>query len=270
MGAVVGALFVYPVKSCRGIALDRAQVEPRGLRHDRRWMIVDGEGMMVTQRTQPTLAQVEVVVDEEQAALVLHAPGPGTLRLALAPRDGTAARVRIWSSEVEALDTGEEASRWASGLLGAPASVVFMPDQARRGINADYGRVGDVVSFADGFPMLVTSTASLDDLNARLDRPVPMNRFRPNLVVDGSSAWAEDQWKSARVGEVPVRLPKACDRCVITTTDQVTGERGVEPLRTLATFRKTGKKVYFGINAIPDAVGSIAVGDPFTVVESQG
>jgi len=265
---VVCALFIYPVKSCRGIALERAEVQARGLRHDRRWMIVDAEGMMVTQRTEPRLAQVEVVVDPEREALLLNAPGPGALRLPLAPRQEAAARVRIWSSEVAAVHAGEEASRWASDLLGARASIVFMPDETERSVKTEYGKEGDMVSFADGFPMLVVSTASLDDLNARLAHPVPMNRFRPNIVVDGSEAWAEDRWRRARVGDVPVRLPKPCDRCVITTTDQQTGERGVEPLRTLATFRRTAGKVYFGVNAIPDALGPIAVGDPFIVLES--
>jgi uncharacterized protein len=267
MPAVRG-LFIYPVKSCRGIALVRAEVEPRGLLHDRRWMIVDEEGIMVTQRTEPRLAQVEVTVDPEREALFLSAPGPGMLRLPVAPREGARVRVRVWRSEVEALDAGDEASRWATRLLGASASIVFMADPAARAVKAEHGREGDVVSFADGFPMLVVNTASLDDLNARLERPVPMNRFRPNVVVDGFAAWAEDSWRRARIGEIPVRLPKACDRCVVTTTDQQTGDRGIEPLRTLATFRKTGGKVYFGINAIPDARGAIAVGDPFTVVES--
>jgi len=266
---VVRALFIYPVKSCQGIQLDRAEVVARGLRRDRRWMIVDAEGTMISQRTEPRLAQVAVRVDEERERLLLNAFGPGALHLPLAPSQGATARVRVWSSEVEALDAGDEASRWASSLLGARASIVFMPDQAERPVKAEYAQKGDVVSFADGFPILVANTASLDDLNARLDRPVPMNRFRPNVVVDGFAAWAEDQWQRARVGEVPVRLPKPCDRCAITTTDQQTGERGVEPLRTLATFRRTAGKVYFGVNAIPDALGSIAVGDPFTVLEPQ-
>jgi uncharacterized protein YcbX len=175
--------------------------------------------------------------------------------------------VHVWRDEVEALHTGEEAARWASALLGAPASIVFMPDDVERPVRPDFAKAGDHVSFADAFPLLVATTASLDDLNARLDRPLPMNRFRPNVVVDGCAPWAEDGWRHARVGPVPLRLPKPCDRCVVTTTDQRTGERGVEPLRTMATFRKIEGKVYFGVNAVPDARGSIAVGDPVTVLE---
>jgi uncharacterized protein YcbX len=267
MDAVVRALFVYPVKSCRGIALDRAEVRLRGLRHDRRWMIVDGAGKFVTQREEPRLATVDVTIDEERAALVLSASGHGAVQLSLAPREGERATVHVWSSEVAALHAGDEAARWASALLGAPASIVFMPDAVERPVEPEYARSGDHVSFADAFPMLVATTASLDDLNARLEQPVPMNRFRPNVVVDGSAPWAEDRWRRLRVGTVPVRLPKGCDRCVITTTDQVTGDRGVEPLRTLATFRKIENKVYFGVNAVPDARGTIAVGDAVTVLE---
>jgi uncharacterized protein len=268
VGAVVRALFVYPVKSCRGIALDRAEVEVRGLRHDRRWMIVDEAGTFVTQRTVPRLTQIEVAIDGARAALVLSAPGHPALRLALAPHEGASVPVRVWRDEVEALHAGEEAARWVSAFLRAPASIVFMPDAVERPVRPDFARAGDHVSFADAFPLLVTTTDSLDDLNARLDRPLPMDRFRPNVVVGGCPAWEEDDWRRARIGAVPLRLPKGCDRCVVTTTDQLTGERGVEPLRTMAMFRKwTDSKVYFGVNAVPDAPGRIAVGDRVTVLE---
>lgn len=268
MDARVRALFVYPVKSCRGIALDRAEVETRGLRHDRRWMIVDGEGTFVTQRTAPRLTGIDVAVDEERAALVLSAPGQGALRLALAPHEGENVRVKVWRDEVRALHAGEEAARWASAFLRAPASIVFMSDAVERPVRPDFAREGDHVSFADAFPLLLTSVESLDDLNARLDRPLPMDRFRPNVVVSGGLPWEEDEWRRASVGPVPLRLPKGCNRCVVTTTDQLTGERGVEPLRAMATFRRRPDgKVYFGINAVPDARGTIAVGDPVTVLD---
>lgn len=267
MGMRVSALFIYPVKGCRGIALERAELEARGLRRDRRWLIVDAQRKFVTQRDEPHLALVDVAVDEPASALTLSAPGPGALRLPLALRDGGRVRVQIWRDEVEALDGGAEAAQWASALLGAPASMVHMPEATVRPVRPDFARDGDHVSFADAFPVLVATTASLVDLNARLDRPLPMNRFRPNVVVDGCAAWEEDAWVRARLGPVPVRLPKGCDRCVVTTIDQRTAERGVEPLRKLATFRKREGKVYFGVNAIPDAGGTIAVGDPVTVLE---
>ena len=264
---VVSALFVYPVKSCRGIAVDRAEVEAQGLRHDRRWLIVDEARKHVTQREEPRLARVDVAIDEEGGALVLSAPGHGALHLPLAPAEGATTRVQVWRDEVDALCGGDEASRWVSAFLGARASLVFMPDDVVRPVRPDFAKAGDRVSFADAFPLLVVTAPSLDDLNARLDRPLPMDRFRPNVVVDGCPPWAEDRWRRARVGPVPLRLPKPCDRCVVTTTDQRTGERGIEPLRTLATFRQIEGKVYFGVNAAPDALGWIAVGDRVTVLE---
>jgi uncharacterized protein YcbX len=187
------------------------------------------------------------------------------LRLPLAPDGGRRRSVAIWRDTVDALDAGDEAARWATELLGTPASIVFMPDDVRRAVNPKYAREGDIVGFADAFPLLLATTASLADLNARMERPLPMDRFRPNVVVDGCGAWDEDAWTRVRIGALPVRVLKPCDRCVVTTTDQRTGERGVEPLRTLATFRRRDNDVLFAVNGVPDAEGEIAVGDPFTV-----
>jgi uncharacterized protein YcbX len=261
MAIVVTGLCVYPVKSCRGIALDRASIEARGIRHDRRWLIVDAEGRFVTQRTEPRLALVDVAVAD---ALVLSAPGTGVLRLPLEPR-GDRLRVIVWNDVVDAIDCGAAAARWASSFLGAHASLVYMPDHVRRPVKPAYARPDDIVGFADAFPLLLASTASLDDLNARMTGPVPMDRFRPNVVVSGARAWAEDDWKTMRAGGVTLRVVKPSDRCTIPTVDQRTGERGVEPLRTLATFRRIGNDVYFAQNCIPDGPGTIAVGDEVSV-----
>jgi uncharacterized protein YcbX len=264
-------MFVYPVKSCRGIALERATIERRGLRHDRRWMIVDDMGRFVTQRTEPRLALIETALQGEE--LVLTAPGLPALTLALAgdTQGGAGARrqVTVWRDQVYAVDCGEAASAWIRDWLGRPGSVVFMPDDVERPVNPARARPGDVVGFADAYPLLLTSTSSLDDLNARLEQPVPMDRFRPNLVVSGGAPWSEDGWARLRVGEgeVAFRVAKPCDRCTVTTVDQRTGERGVEPLRTLATFRKNGNDVLFGQNCLPDVLGQIAVGDSVHVLE---
>jgi uncharacterized protein len=289
--ALVSALWVYPVKSCRGIAIERSAVEARGLRNDRRWMIVDGEGTFVTQRTEPRLALVEVGFDRE-GALVLRAPGASEVRVAnvtsvadatsvtaSASVDDTEAprptrRVTVWRDTVDAVDCGPEAARWLTAWLGSEAFLVHMPDDVRRQVKPDYAKASDIVSFADGFPLLVASTSSLDDLNARMGTPLPMNRFRPNIVVTGFAPWAEDGWRRLRVGDVEVRVVKPCARCTITTTDQETGERAsAEPLRTLATFRRDGSDVLFAQNAIPDVTGEpaqIAVGDRVVVLESAG
>jgi uncharacterized protein YcbX len=284
--ALVSGLFVYPVKSCRGIALERGVLEARGLRHDRRWMIVDGAGQFVTQRTEPRLAVVDVAITQD--ALVLSAPHGVDLTVPLTQQEGAVRRlVRIWRDDVEVVDCGDSAAAWVSDWLGSHASLVFMPENVERAVSSKHARPGDVVGFADTFPLLLASVSSLEDVNARLDQPVPMDRFRPNIVVRGSAPWAEDTWRRIRVGDVTLRVAKPCSRCVITTTDQRTAERGIEPLRTLAKFRTRDNEVYFAQNCAPivtsgreapdvvvsahgspDALGTLAVGDLVTVVET--
>jgi uncharacterized protein YcbX len=261
----VSSLHFYPVKSCRGVDIERATLEARGLRHDRRWMLVDDEGVFVTQREEPRLARVETAV--EDGAIVLRVPGREALRLPVATTNADAPRrrVRVWKSEVDAVDGGPQAAAWMTEWLGRSASLVHMPDDARRAVNPEYAREGDIVSFADGYPLLVVSESSLEDLGARLGRPVPMNRFRPNVVVRGSAPWAEDGWRRIRIGAIPMRVCKPCPRCVVTTVDQSTSERGDEPLRVLATFRKQDGGVMFGQNCAHDALGEIAVGDSVTI-----
>jgi len=265
VGIVLLAIFVYPLKSCRAVALRSAKLEPRGLPNDRRWMIVDDAGRFLTQRTEPRLALVDVAIDP--TALWLSAPGAPSLRV---PRvaDGRARRrVQVWRDEVDAIDCGEAAAAWTSAWLGRPTMLVFMPDDVERRVNPKYAQPHDIVGFADGFPFLLASTSSLDDVNARLHRPVPMERFRPNIVVEGSQAWAEDGWKRIGMGPVAVlRVAKPCERCAITTVDQRTAESGVEPLRTLATFRTSGNAVLFAQNCLLETPGTIAVGDQVTVL----
>jgi uncharacterized protein YcbX len=231
-------------------------------------MIVDGENTFITQREAPVLATVDVAVDG--STLLLSAEGHGQIRVAASQTAaGARRRVRVWRSEVDALDCGDEAALWLDGLLGSAigsgARLVFMPDDVERAVSPDHSRPGDIVGFADGFPLLLATTASLADLNARLAAPVPMNRFRPNVVVEGCAPWEEDGWTQVTVGQVPFRVAKPCGRCTIITTDQRTGERDVEPLRTLATFRQLGNQVNFAQNCVPDASGTIAVGDELAV-----
>jgi uncharacterized protein YcbX len=263
----VASLHVYPVKACRGIALRTAVLERRGLQLDRRFLVIDEEARFLTQRAEPRLALVDVAGDPgESREVVLSAPGAPSVRLA--PADsGPRRRVTIWKDEVEAADCGDAVATWMSQWLGRPVRVVCMPDDVERAVNPKYSRQGDVVSFADGYPVLIASASSLEDLNARLAEPVPMNRFRPNVVVSGAAPWAEDGWRRVAIGNVVLRIPKPCARCTVTTIDQVTAERGVEPLRTLATFRSHDNDVLFGQNCIPESPGSISVGDAVTVLE---
>ena len=263
----VAGLFVYPVKSCAGIALHNAAIERRGLRLDRRLLIVDAAGQFVTQRTEPRLALVDVAIDTgAPPGLTLRAPGMAPVRVPLDGQVGAKRRVRVWRDKVDAVDCGDGVAAWMTEWLGKPTSVVYMPDDVERAVNPKYGRPGDLVGFADGYPLMVVSASSLDDLNERLPQAVGVARFRPNVVVSGVAPWAEDRWERIAIGQVVLRVAKPCERCTVITIDPLTAEGGVEPLRTLATFRTRDNAVLFGQNCIPDTLGSIAVGDPVTVL----
>jgi hypothetical protein len=259
----LSALYVYPVKSLRGIALDSAEVDARGIRHDRRFMVVDARGRFLTQRELPRMARVAVRL--EAPHLLLDADGQATLRVPLEPRARDRWRVRVWSSRVEAVPVGPEADRWLSRALGTHCHLVHMPQGARRLADPRYARGRQLVSFADAFPFLLASAASLEDLNRRLQTPVVMRRFRPNLVVRGAPPFAEDGWREIAIGSLSFRVVKPCSRCAVTTVDPDTGERGTEPLRTLAAYRKRAGKVYFAQNLVHAGPGELRVGDAVVV-----
>lgn len=257
-------LHVYPLKGARGIALPHADVLGGGLRHDRRFLLLDAKGMFLTQRSHPTLARVTTAI--EGSTLVLGTPGGGSVRLPLAP-EGVRRTVRVWDDDVQAVDVGGEAAALVSSHLGEPCSLVFMPDDVVRPVEAPYGAPGDRVGFADAYPVLLAARASLADLNARLAQPVSMNRFRPNVVVEGGAAFEEERYGRVRIGALTFRMPKRCARCQVTTVDQETAAVGKEPLRTLATYRTENNKVLFAQNTIPDGEGTLTVGDAVTYLE---
>ena len=257
-------LHVYPLKGARGIALERAEVLLGGLRHDRRFLLVDAKGGFVTQRTHPLLALVTTAIDG--SSLVLGTPDGASVTLPLEPGQANANRrtVPIWDDRVEAIDVPGGGSELLSAYLGESCSVVFMPADVVRPVEAPYSKPGDRVGFADAYPLLLAARASLADLNGRLEVKVPMNRFRPNVVVEGGSPFEEEQFARVRIGALTFRMPKRCSRCQVTTVDQQTAAVGKEPLRTLATFRREDKRVHFGQNTIPDAEGMLALGDDVT------
>ncbi|HKU63094.1 MAG TPA: MOSC N-terminal beta barrel domain-containing protein [Gemmatimonadales bacterium] len=256
----VSSLVVYPIKSAGGIAVEQVDVDDFGLRHDRRWMVVDPRGGMITQRTHPRLALARPALEGDR--LVVRGPGLDPLSLPLRPAAAVGTTVGIWEDECTAAWQGEAAASWFSRLLEAEVMLVYMPDTTWRPVDPTRAPASSRVGFADAFPFLLLSEESLADLNARLPAPVPMNRFRPNLVIRGGTPFVEDRLDAFGIGEIGFRAVKPCDRCVITTTDQETTERGVEPLRTLATFRKVDGKVYFGQNALHHGPGRLAVGMP--------
>ncbi|WP_407554269.1 MOSC domain-containing protein [Streptomyces sp. Pv4-95] len=266
------SIHLYPVKSIAGSGPGEAVVEPWGLAGDRRWMVVDTQRRMLSQRQQPTLALASAEV-LPSGALALTAPGMEPLTVEV-PEPGETVVVELWRDKVEAVPAGRQAADWFRAYLGVEAELVHLdaPDM-RRPIDPEFALPGETVSFADGYPLLLTTTSSLNALNSLIaqgdhadEGPLPMNRFRPNVVVDGTTPWAEDDWRSVRIGEMAFRVAKPCSRCVVTTTDQRTAERGKEPLRTLARHRRFGDRLVFGQNLIPQGPGTIRVGDPFEVV----
>ena len=261
----VTEIWIYPVKSCRGIALDRADLSARGLRWDRRWMIVDEAGRFLTQRVLPAMATIAPALTP--AGLLLRAPGRPGLEL----RHGMAAgevEVTIWRDTLKAQAVSDAADRWLGEHLGIGCRLVRFADDVHRSVDPAYGAAGDETMFADGFPLLLIGQGSLDELNRRLKRPVPMRRFRPNLVVGGAAPHAEDRWRRIRIGPIALRLAKPCSRCVVPTVDPDLGVRdGEEPLETLATYRRRDHKIYFGQNVIPDGAGKIRVGGAVEVLE---
>ena len=261
MAITLSELHIYPVKSLGGIALTEARVTERGLEHDRRWMVVDPMGEFFTQRDFPKMATVWVDVNAD--SLSLAAPDRDTIEVPFSYAPSPAMRVQVWNSNVEAHAVSAEADAWLSAHLGTPCRLVYMPDTTRRACNPDRAGADKVVSFADGYPFLVTNEASLADLNRRAGTQLPMNRFRSNLVVRGAQAWAEDDWNEFTIGEVRFKVTKPCGRCQVTTTDQATGEvRGPEPLATLSTFRDSEYGVRFGVNLVALSGGEVRVGDP--------
>ncbi|MEZ0261500.1 MAG: MOSC domain-containing protein [Alphaproteobacteria bacterium] len=265
----VSALYIYPVKGLRAVELQEAEVTPRGLRHDRRWMLVDMDGKFITQREQPKLATLSAHVTP--AGLRIAGSGKSidiSEPLANAPR----LPVKLWKQDIEGFAASGEADAWFSDYLSLPCRLVYQGDLPRAA--SEKYAANAQVSYADGFPILVTVTESLGDLNVKMPAALPMDRFRPNIVVTGAGAWAEDSWKKIKVGDITLDIVKPCTRCVVTTTDQLTGEKqSNEPLNTLKTFRLlrtpdlTG--VVFGQNAVPMHAGIVKKGDIVTVAATQ-
>ncbi len=271
----ISEINIYPIKSLKGISVQSAVVEERGLEYDRRWMLTDLEGKFLTQREFPRMALVSVWIEE--GGIGAAAAGFGEAFIPRLPEIKNRQRVTIWASSIEAEVHAPVMNEWFSDVIETECQLVYMPDDARRSVNPRFDQGNEVVSFADGYPLMVLGEASLAELNSRLDEPLPMNRFRPNLIIAGSAAFAEDDWKSLRVGEGHFRSTKPCERCVITTIDQESGSfAGKEPLKTLSSYRLAkdvmpdqceplglnDTAVLFGQNLIGETVGAtIIVGD---------
>ena len=259
MSIIVSSLIYYPIKACRGIEVESAEVECMGLVHDRRMMIVTERGDFLTQREYPRLALVAPVIHDDN--LTLFAPGYDAIQLPI-QRSGIPVPVNVWSSKnVQAIDQGDESAQWFSNWLGVSVKLVHIADDYKRRVNPQYAIHEDNhTGFADGYPILIASEESLVDLNQRLNNPVPMNRFRPNIVVKGCDPYAEDGWNKIRAGSVELAIVKPCARCVVTTIDKDTLAKSKEPLKSLESYRRHGLGAIFGQNVIPVNGGRLSVG----------
>jgi len=255
-------LSIYPVKSCGEISLDQAMLSPFGLEFDRRWMLIDKQGIMLTQRKHARMCLIHSSLSNGQ--LTMNAPGMAALDIHATDKKTQAT---VWEDTCSAFDCGDDASHWFSTFLNTAARLVYFPDDEQRQVDLDFAKPGDITAFSDGFPYLLISQASLDDLNSRLQTPVEMARFRPNLVVTGSDAFAEDQWKRIRIGNIEFSLVKPCSRCAIPSINPATAEKTAELLKTLASYRLRDKKIFFGQNVIAHSSGILEVGMPVEVLE---
>jgi uncharacterized protein YcbX len=262
----LGGLYRYPVKSCAPLPTDAAVVEPRGLVHDRRWMVVDPTGRFITGRELPRLTLLRAE-PEVSGVLSLQAPDMVPIQVTV-PEGDARIPVTVWKSDVLARPCDAAADAWLSDFLGQPVRLVHMGGDLHRPMTSSHARPGDEVSFADAYPLLLVTRAAVDLLNTKLERPVSPLRFRPNLIVDGAPAHAEDGWSRIRVGEVELDVGKACVRCVFTTVDPERGERDADgqPLRTLVGYRRGEEGVTFGRNLIPRTAGTIRLGDAVEVL----
>jgi uncharacterized protein YcbX len=263
---VLTEIWVYPVKSLGGIRLQEALTERRGLQYDRRWMLVDRSGRFVSQREIPAMALLGTAIappflqvfqknnPSERVEIPLEMPSANAPKI----------MVDIWDDRCSARVSDEQINRWFSRQLGQDLRLVYMPDTTRRRADGRYAPKGQYVSFADGFPYLIIGQASLDELNRRMPRALPMDRFRPNFVFEGGEPFEEDNWQDFRIENVPFCGVKPCARCIIPTTNQQTAERAAEPLKTLSTFRKFGNRILFGQNVIWNGAtpGKVRVGFP--------
>lgn len=261
----VSAIYIYPVKGCRRLDHDSAVVEPWGLEHDRRWLVTDADGVAITQREVASLGRLRAV------------PGTGGIMLSHSGKDlwvpveaNPITTAHVFGAAVDATPAGAQADSWLSKVLGADARLVWLDDPTRRRASPSTSDPGGSVSFADDLPLLLANTASLARLNDWIaegehaeEGPLPMTRFRPNIEVEGARPFQEDEWvgRTVRIGQLEFLVAQACGRCVVTTTDQETGERGKEPLRTLGRFRNVNQRLLFGVHLVPVTTGRVSVGD---------
>lgn len=261
----LSALYIYPIKSLGGIAVSEALVTRRGLQHDRRWMLIDQNNRFLSQREIAQMALFKAAVTSSGLA-VTYTPTNSSLQIPFQPLHAQLFEVTVWDDTCLAQRVSDEADNWFSQLLRIPCRLVYMPDDTRRQVDLKYAQQGIITSFADAFPMLMISQASLDDLSSRVGSNIPMNRFRPNLVYTGGKPYSEDELASFRINSINFYGVKLCARCPVPGIDQETAISGKEPIKTLASYRRKQNKIYFGQNLIHEGTGILRIGDKLEVL----
>ena len=262
----VSALYVYPIKSLGGIAVKEALLTERGLQYDRRWMLIDSDNRFLSQREIARMALFKVAITGNGLS-VTYSPTNSSLQIPFQPLHTQLFEVTVWEDTCLAQRVSAEADTWFSNILGMPCKLVYMPDDTLRQVDPNYAGEGMVTSFADAFPLMMISQASLDDLSAKVGAPIPMNRFRPNLVYTGGQPYSEDELASFSINNINFYGVKLCARCPIPGIDQDTAVGGKEPIKTLSSYRRRQNKIYFGQNLIHEGTGILRVGDALEILE---
>ena len=265
----VSSLHIYPVKSLAGITVPEARLTDRGFEYDRRWILVDDNNQFLTQREIPGMALVKVEIQKETMTFLHQQFLTSTLVIPLKPESTKLHLIQVWDDQCQVLHVSKKADEWFSDMLSYPCRLMYMPDHSPRPVDEKYAIDNNLTNLSDAFPIMMIGQASLDDLNARLEMPLPMNRFRPNIVFTNGSPYEEDEMEMFKVGGMEFYGVKLCGRCNITTIDQQTSIAGKEPLRTLSSYRKRNNNVYFGQNLLYKGEGSIRTGDTIDVVRRK-
>jgi uncharacterized protein YcbX len=266
----IGQIYIYPIKSLGGIAVDTALVTDRGLEYDRRFLLVDANGLFLTQREHSSMALLRTAIEGDEL-IAWHKDNPSDrLRVPLVPEPSLATTtVKVWDDHCDAQYVTDMADKWFSDKLKSKCRLLFMPESTKRMVDPVYALHNDITSFSDGYPVLLIGQPSIDDLNSRMNEQIPMDRFRPNIVMEGGTPFEEDSLEHFSVNGINFYGVKLCGRCVVTTIDQETGVAGKEPLKTLSTYRLANNKVYFGQNVLCGGKGRIRFGDEIVVIKRK-
>ena len=266
----ISQLFIYPVKSLGGFEVTSAQLTDRGLQYDRRFMLIDSSNHFLTQREHPVMSLLQTAIEGNELVIFHKNKASDKIIIPLQPPSAATIKVKVWDDECAAQYVSDSADEWLSNKLSQPCRLVYMPDSEKRLVDEKYANNKEITSFSDGYPLLIIGQASLDDLNSRLSEPLPMNRFRPNIVFTGGAPYDEDIMEQIVINGIDMYGVKLCARCVLTTINQTNGIKAKEPLKTLAGYRMKNNKIYFGQNILYKQTGHLKVGEVINIVKNNG